>query len=26
MNLDEPFSGPLFRGFLQAVAVSHSLT
>ena len=26
MNLDEPFSGALFRGFLQAVAVSHNLS
>jgi putative glutamine amidotransferase len=25
MGLDEPFAGALFRGFLQAVAVSHSL-
>ena len=24
MGLDEPFSGALYRGFLQAVAVSHS--
>jgi putative glutamine amidotransferase len=25
MGLDEPFAGPLYRGFLQAVAVSHAL-